>query len=252
MSRIIASLPLDRDGALLAAVRLAPHARTADPLEAAAAYAGAGVDEVAFVARVTPIETLVTLSRRAARRIAVPFWVRADPAERVDVEALVSAGCASVALETAALEDPDGIVELARSFGSRAVAVCITARREGRAWRVLAGPEGAATEWEAVTWARVAEAQGAGWLVVESAAGGRHGEPYDLELLEAVASAVALPVVAAGEARLLEDLFDALMIGGADAVLVGGLLHSGKLAVRDAKTYFSERGLGPSGGTGAG
>ena len=99
------------------------------------------------------------------------------------------------------------------------------------------------TEWDPETWARVVEAQGGGELIVGSAVPGAFGEPLDLELLSAVTSAVGVPVVAKGEGVGVEDLFDALMIGGAEGVLVGDALHSARYSVRDIKKYLSQHGL---------
>jgi cyclase len=243
VNRIVASLHVGRDGTLLESIELQPPGPLADPLDAAVAYAEAGADEIAFIASEAPLETLVALARRVAPRLHVPFWIKADLLDRSEVGAVLDAGAARVAVETPALRDPDYITALTRAFGSEAVAIVVTALREGDAWRVLEMREGAPTEWDAIAWARVAETQGAGELVVESVSGGRYEEPFDLELLAAVKSAVAVPVVAAGEAEAVEDLFDALMIGGADAVLVGSLLHSGKGTVPDVKAFLAEHGL---------
>ncbi len=87
------------------------------------------------------------------------------------------------------------------------------------------------------------EAQSGGAIIVESPGGGPHGEPYDLELLRSVSANVARPVMAAGDADSVEDLFDALMIGDADAVLVNSLAHSGKATVKEIKDFLSEHGI---------
>ena len=80
-------------------------------------------------------------------------------------------------------------------------------------------------------------------MMVESRSGGQQGEAFDLDLLVAVGAAVARPVVALGEAREIEDLFDALMIGNADAVVVGRLVGSGRCTVREVKVWLAEHGL---------
>lgn len=169
--------------------------------------------------------------------------VKLEPATVVEAGQLLEAGAARVAIQAAALRDPDLIARLTRAFGSEALAVAITAGGEHEDWRVLVSDRGDASEWDAVTWARVAEAQGAGELIVESRGGGRHGGPFDLELLGAVSAAVNRPVVASGDAREIEDLFDALMIGNADAVVVGSLVRPGRLTIRDVKVFLADRGL---------
>jgi len=162
-----------------------------------------------------------------------------DLASEPEVGELLAAGAARLAVQSAALNDPNLISSLSRSFGSESIAVAIAVQREGEGWRVHETLGGAVTEWDPVTWAAVVEAQGGGEIIIESS-GGREGEPFDLELLEAVTSAVARPVVAAGEPEAVEDVFDALMIGNADGVLVG---PSARLTVRDIKAYLGERGL---------
>jgi cyclase len=169
--------------------------------------------------------------------------VKLEPATVVEAGQLFEAGAARVAVQAAALRDPSLIASLTRTFGSEALAVAITAGGEHEDWRVFVSRHGEASEWDAVTWARVAEAQGAGELIVESRSGGRHGGPFDLELLAAVSAAVARPVVASGDPREIEDLFDALMIGNANAVVVGSLVRSGRPTVREVKVFLAEHGL---------
>ncbi|MGD2217682.1 MAG: HisA/HisF-related TIM barrel protein [Gemmatimonadales bacterium] len=214
-----------------------------DPAEAAAAYAEADADEIVFVARATPLELLCGLAERVAPALTIPITFWADLTAATEVGDLLAAGAARVAIQRAALDDPDLIAKLAREFGSEAIAVAVTAAGAAESWRVYDAPGGAAREWDALTWARVIEAQNGGAIVIESSSGGRHGEPYDLELLRSVSSVVARPALAAGEAGKVEDVFDALMIGDVDGVLVGPLLHSGEATVKEIKSFLSERGL---------
>jgi cyclase len=218
--------------------------RAGDPVEVARAYAEAGADEVMLVAREPPLEAILEILRSIRRPLTIPLVVWTNLRTAAEVGDILDAGAARVAVQSAALGDPDFIALLARRFGSEAIAVAITAGLEDEGWRVLDEPGGTATEWDAVTWARVVEAQNGGELIIESPGGGTHGEPYDLELLAAVTAGVKRPVVAAAGGARLEDLFDALMIGDADAVLVGSLLHSGKETVESVRAYLEEHGLG--------
>ncbi len=214
-----------------------------EPAEAAVAYAEAGADEVIFVARATLLEPLCELAQRLAPALTIPFVFWTDLTTVTEVGDLLAAGATRVAVQKAALSDPDLITKLAREFGSEAIAIAITAAGGDEDWRVYDEPGGAACEWDALTWAKVVEAQSGGAVIIESLGGGPHGEPYDLELLESVSANVARPVMAAGEAGSVEDLFDALMIGDADAVLVSSLLHSSRATVMEVKDYLSEHGL---------
>ncbi len=211
--------------------------------EAAVACAAAGADEIIFVARATPLESLCELARRLAPTLKIPLAFWSDLTTMSEVGDLLAAGAARVAIQRAALDDPDLIAKLAREFGSDGIAVAITAAGADENWRVYDEPGGVAREWDALTWAKVVEAQSGGAVIIESPSGGPRGEPYDLELLRSVSANVARTVMAAGEAKSVEDLFDALMIGDADAVLVSSLLHSGNATVIGVKGYLSEHGL---------
>jgi cyclase len=214
-----------------------------DPAEAATTYAEAGADEIVFVARATPPEPLCALAQHLAPDLTVPLVFWTDLTTAAEVGVLLAAGAARVAIQKAALDDPDLITQLAREFGSEAIAVAITAAGADENWRVYDEPGGTACEWDALTWAKVVEAQSGGAIIIESLGGGPHGEPYDLELLRSVCSNVARPVMAAGEASRVEDLFDALMIGDAEAVLVSSLLHSGGATVKEIRSFLSDHGL---------
>ncbi len=183
------------------------------------------------------------LVERLAAALMVPLTVWTDHGEAAAFESMVAAGAARVVIQKAALDDPDRIAGLSREFGVEAVAVAITAGGEDEGWRVYDGRDGQPTEWDAVTWARVVEAQNGGLIVVESPGGGPHGEPFDLQLLAAITGAVARPVLAAGEPEGIEDLFDALMIGNVSGVLVSSLVHSGEVTIPEIRAFLREHGL---------
>ena len=190
-----------------------------------------------------PRDALTELVGRIAKFISIPVLVAAEFSNAQSLAGLVDAGASRVVVGAPALRDPNFITSLARTFGSGGVVVSIRSLSQDEGWRVAAGPDGAPTEWDAVTWARVVEAQGGGELLVSSSTPPQEG-PFDLDLLRAVSSEVDIPVLAAGEAEVVEDLFDALMIGGAEGVLVGSLLHSGRATVGAVKSFLVEHGLG--------
>ncbi len=241
--RLIPVLSTDAAGKLVERVELLRTEPSTDLVEAATAYAEAGAREVLIDCRATPPDGLIPLARELAPAILPPVTMATEPVTVTQAEALLTAGVSRVAVQTAALADPDFIAALTRRLGPESLAVIVAARREGEIWRVYEGRHGAATEWDPVTWAEVAEAQGAGEMIVEPLGGGPNGTPFDLDLLGAVSSAVARPVVAAGAAGSVEDLLDALMIGNADAVLLGSLLHSGAVTFESIAEYLGEHGL---------
>jgi imidazole glycerol-phosphate synthase subunit HisF len=193
-----------------------------DPVELGAAYSDAGADELVFLDVKATLEeraTLVALVTQIAERLAIPFTVGGGVRSADDGEELLAAGADKVAVNSAALERPELVTELASRLGSQAVVVAIDAE-QGRV-RSRAGTT--ETGRGAVEWAREAQARGAGEILLTSidTDGTRAG--YDLELTAAVSDAVDLPVIASGGAGNAQHVADAL--GVAQAALLASILH---------------------------
>ena len=193
-----------------------------DPVELGAAYSDAGADELVFLDVKATLEeraTLVALVAKIAERLAIPFTVGGGVRSAADGEELLAAGADKIAVNSAALERPELVTELASRLGSQAVVVAIDAG--GGRVRSRAGTT--ETGRGAVEWAREAEARGAGEILLTSidADGTRAG--YDLELTAAVSGAVDLPVIASGGAGNAQHVADALDV--AQAALLASILH---------------------------
>ena len=193
-----------------------------DPVELGGAYSDAGADELVFLDISATLEqrgTLVELVRRVAERLAIPFTVGGGVRTVADAEELLRAGADKVSVNSAALERPGLVTELAERLGSQAVVVAIDST-DGDV-RSRAGTT--ATPRRAVDWASECEARGAGEILLTSidADGTRAG--YDLELTRDVADAVSLPVIASGGAGNAQHVADAL--GSAQAALLASILH---------------------------
>jgi cyclase len=193
-----------------------------DPVELADVYSEAGADELVFLDVKATLEergTLIELVRRVAEKTAIPFTVGGGVRSVADATALLEAGADKVSVNSAALERPELLTELAEHLGSQAVVVAIDAA--GGAVRTRAGT--CTTEWRAVDWAREATARGAGEILLTSidADGTRGG--YDLALTAAVVHAVRVPVIASGGAGNATHVAEAL--GVAQAALLASILH---------------------------
>jgi imidazole glycerol-phosphate synthase subunit HisF len=193
-----------------------------DPVDLAAAYSDAGADEIVFLDVKATLEsrgTLLSLVRSVADRLAIPFTVGGGVRSVDDAESLLAAGADKVAVNSAALERPALVGELADALGSQAVVAAIDA--EGGRVKARAGTTDA--ERSAVAWAREVEERGAGEILLTSidADGTRAG--YDLDLSGAVADAVDLPVIASGGAGSARHVADAL--GVVQAALLASILH---------------------------
>jgi cyclase len=209
-------------GRVVKGVRFKELRDVGDPVELAAAYSDAGADELVFLDITATLEgraTLVELVGRIAERLAIPFTVGGGVRSVADAEELLDAGADKVAVNSAALERPALLAELAGRMGSQAVVVAIDAQ----AGRVRTRAGTAETERTAVDWAREAVECGAGEVLLTSmdADGTRAG--YDLELTGAVAAAVPVPVIASGGAGGAQHVAEALEV--AQAALLASILH---------------------------
>jgi cyclase len=209
-------------GRVVKGVRFRGLRDVGEPVELGAAYSDAGADELVFLdikATTGNRPTLVELVRRVADRLAIPFTVGGGVRAVADAEALLEAGADKVSVNSAALERPQLVTELAARLGSQAVVVAVDAK-DGYA-RSRSGSS--ATGRLAVDWVREAEERGAGEVLLTSidADGTRAG--YDLELTRAVADAVSIPVIASGGAGSARDVADALDV--AQAALLASILH---------------------------
>jgi cyclase len=210
-----------------------------DPVSLGEAYSDAGADELVFLDVQATLEgrgTLVELVRSVAERLAIPFTVGGGVRSYADAEELLAAGADKVGVNSAALERPELLTELAERLGSQAVVVAIDV--EGGRVRSRAGTT--ETGRDAVDWAHEAQERGAGEVLLTSidADGTRAG--YDLEITAAVAAAVDLPVIASGGAGNAQHVADAL--GVAQAALLASILHEDPARLESLRTEL--RGLG--------
>ncbi|MBI2879143.1 MAG: imidazole glycerol phosphate synthase subunit HisF, partial [Candidatus Rokubacteria bacterium] len=186
---------------------------------------------------------MLEVVRRTAEAIYMPLTVGGGLRTVEDVRALLRAGADKVSLNTAVLARPAVIREAAERFGSQCIVVAIDARRRDGGFEVYSHGGRRPTGRDAVTWAREAEALGAGEILLTSMDrdGTQHG--YDLELTRAVAEAVSVPVIASGGVGRLEHLWEGLVLGQADAVLAASIFHFGRHTIGEAKAYLADRGV---------
>jgi cyclase len=193
-----------------------------DPVELGAAYSDRGADELVFLdvkATLEDRDNLVGVVRRVAEQLAIPFTVGGGIRSIADADILLSAGADKISVNSAALERPKLLTELAAKVGSQAVVVAIDTER-GRV-RTRAGTT--ETVRSTVDWAREAEERGAGEILLTSIDADGTREGYDLEITAAVADAVSVPVIASGGAGSARHVAEALSV--AQAALLASILH---------------------------
>jgi cyclase len=211
-----------------------------DPIELGAAYSDAGADELVFLDIAATLEeraSLVELVDRVAGELAIPFTVGGGVRSLADAESLLRAGADKVAVNTAALERPALIGEIAALLGSQAVVVAIDASRG----QVFSHAGARATGRAAVAWARECERLGAGEILLTSidADGTRAG--YDLALTARVAEAVTIPVIASGGAGVGRHIAEVLRV--AQAALLASILHEDPGRLRRLRAELRASGV---------
>src|SRR5689334_12112296 len=248
--RIIPCLDVD-NGRVVKGIRFVSLTDAGDPVAQAKRYDLEGADELTFLditASSDSREIVTELVRHVADEVFIPFTVGGGLRSIEDVRAILRAGADKVSLNTAAIENPDVITAGAETFGSQCMVVAIDARRRdahdaGKGWDVFTHGGRNNIGWDALEWATRAERLGAGEILLTSmdCDGTRKG--YDIELTRAVSSAVRIPVIASGGAGNVEHFHDALVDGGASAVLAASLFHFGELTISDVKTHLRGRGV---------
>jgi cyclase len=244
--RLIVCLDV-RDGRVVKGVQFVGLRDVGDPVDLAVRYEAEGADELTFLdisASAEGRSTLLDVARRTAERLFIPLTIGGGVRSADDVAMVLRAGADKVSLNSTAVARPDVLTESAERFGSQCVVASIDAKRESNgSWRVYVKGGREATPLDAVEWAQECVSRGAGELLVTSidSDGARRG--YDLPLLRAISHSVSVPVIASGGAGRASHLVDAVRIGGADAVLVAGILHDGVTTVRALKDAMHEASL---------
>ncbi|TMD06832.1 MAG: imidazole glycerol phosphate synthase subunit HisF [Chloroflexi bacterium] len=245
--RVIPCLDVDA-GRVVKGVRFVELRDAGDPAELAAAYDQAGADELVFLditASSEERDILFDAVSRTADQVFIPLTVGGGVRSTDDMQQLLSHGADKVAVNTAALEDPELITRGAEIFGSQCVVVAIDARRrpEASGWEVFSHGGRREAGRDAVAWAREAEERGAGEILLTSMDRDGTKNGYDLELTAAVSQAVRLPVIASGGAGSAAHMFEALTTGGAEAALAASVFHFGELTIGQVKADLASRGL---------
>lgn len=235
-----------RDGRVVKGRQFRDLRDAGSPALLAHAYDATGADELVLLdVTATPEGRSNALDTvRAVRAVlTIPLTVGGGVRSIADAEALLTAGADKVAVNTAALEQPALLTELATRFGQQCITLAIDAAADGSGgWSVFKRSGTTATPRNAVAWAREAEQLGAGEILLTSIDRDGTREGFDLALVHAVSAAIALPVIASGGARTAEDLFLAIE-AGADAVLAASMFHDGDTTVGAVKDYLASRGV---------
>ena len=218
-----------------------------DPVELAATYDLEGADELVFLditASVEERKAMLDVINKTAGEVFMPLTVGGGISTVDDIRNALRAGADKTSVNSAAVKNPQLIAEGAKLFGSQCIVLAIDARRCGEnKWEVYVHGGRTPTGIDALEWAKQGVALGAGEILLTSmdADGTKNG--YDIPLTKAVSEAVNVPVIASGGAGKLEDFYEVLAEGGADAVLAASVFHYKTFTIQEVKEYLRDRGI---------
>jgi cyclase len=246
--RIIPCLDVD-EGRVVKGINFVDIRDAGDPVNQARTYDAAGADELVFLditATHEDRDIMHDVVRRTADQVFIPLTVGGGLRSVEDMRAMLQAGADKVAINSAAVKDPALITRGADAFGNQCIVVAIDAKRvreEPLKWEVYVHGGRKPTGLDAVEWAMEAEDRGAGEILLTSMDRDGTKDGYDLALLRAITEQVQIPVIASGGAGTLEHLQEALVEGGASAVLAASIFHFREHTVEEAKQYLQDAGL---------
>lgn len=250
LKRIIPCLDL-YNGRVVKGVNFVDLKDAGDPVEIAAAYDKAGADEIVFldISATTEDRNIKSdLIKGIAEKVTIPFTVGGGIRTVSDFEFVLQLGASKASVNSAAISNPQLIKDAADKFGSEHIVLAIDAkkREDGSGWTVVKSGGNIDTGIDAIEWAIKASNLGVGEILLTSMGKDGTKDGYDLELTRAIAESVPVPVIASGGAGKLEDFYDAITIGKADAVLAASLFHFKELEIMEVKGYLHERGISVS------
>jgi imidazole glycerol-phosphate synthase subunit HisF len=244
-ARIIPCLDVDA-GRVVKGVNFVDLVDAGDPVELAARYDAEGADELVFLditASSDARDTTVEMAARVAEQVFIPFTIGGGIRSVEDARRLLRVGADKVSVNSAAVDRPELIQEIAGEFGSQCCVVAIDARRTDLGFEVFVHGGRIPTGIDALSWAERAERLGAGEILLTSMDRDGTKEGFDIELTRALTDSRGIPVIASGGVGTLQHLVEGVTRGGADAVLAASIFHFEEHTVAEAKQAMTAAGI---------
>ena len=245
-NRIIPCLDV-KDGRVVKGINFVDLVDAGDPVEQASVYNKNGADEICFLditASSDKRDILLDTVKKTAECCFVPLTVGGGVRSIQDIRKLLLAGADKVSINTAAIKNPDLIKESSNKFGSQCIVVAIDAKKTSdNKWSVFTHGGREATDLDAIEFAKLAEKNGAGEILLTSMDRDGTKEGYDIELTKKISSSLNIPVIASGGVGNLQHLKDGILEGGASAVLAASIFHFGEYSIQEAKEYLKKENV---------
>ena len=247
--RIIPCLDVDK-GRVVKGVQFVDIRDAGDPVEIARRYNEQGADEITFLDITASHEgrdTILSTVERMASEVFIPLTVGGGVREQTDIRNLLNAGADKVAINSAAIAEPEFVAEAAQRFGNQCIVVAIDAKQvawgDAPKWEIFTHGGRNPTGIDAVQWAEKMTAYGAGEILLTSMDRDGTKNGFDLTLTAAVSESVSVPVIASGGVGNLLHLSEGVVDGGADAVLAASIFHFAEFTVDEAKKSMQQKGI---------
>ncbi|KAA0258657.1 imidazole glycerol phosphate synthase subunit HisF [Deferribacter autotrophicus] len=245
--RIIPCLDV-KDGRVVKGTKFLNLRDAGDPVEVAKLYNEEGADEITFLDITASAENrgiILDVVAKTAEQVFIPLTVGGGVRTIEDIRNLLNAGADKVSINTAAVKNPEFVKEASAKFGSQCIVVAIDAKRktDSFGWEVYTHGGRNPTGIDAIEWAKRMEMYGAGEILLTSMDKDGTKDGYDIELTEAIAEAVEIPVIASGGVGSPEHILEGLTVGKADAALAASIFHYKEYSIKEVKQFLKDNGV---------
>ena len=244
-NRIIPCLDV-KNGRVVKGINFVDLKDAGDPVEQAKIYSDGGADEICFLDITASNEnrdTIYDVVERTSKKCFVPLTVGGGVRRVDDINKLLNCGADKVSINTAAVLNPEIIVESSKKFGAQCIVVAIDAKKNGNTWEVFTHGGRNNTGIDAIEFAKKMENSGAGELLVTSMDRDGTQVGYDNDLMFKISSTVNIPMIASGGVGSLDHLVEGIKLGNASAVLAASIFHYGIHSINEAKQYLNSKGI---------
>ena len=243
-NRIIPCLDV-KNGRVVKGINFVDLQDAGDPVEQAKIYSDGGADEICFLDITASNEnrdTIYDVVEKTSKKCFVPLTVGGGVRSVEDINKLLNCGADKVSINTAAVQNPNVVIESSKKFGSQCIVVAIDAKKNGNNWEVFTHGGRNSTGINAIDFALKMEKTGAGELLITSMDKDGTKTGYDIELMKKISSNVNIPIIASGGVGSLDHLVEGIK-SGASAVLAASIFHYGTYSVSQAKEYLELKGI---------